>query len=429
MNLNLNTINSVHFIGIGGIGVSAIAHLMQLNGKRVSGSDMADSPVIERLRNKGIKISIGHNAYNITKETDLVIYSIAVKDTNPEIIEAKEKSITLLSYPQALSSLSKNLQTIAISGTHGKTTTTAMLANVLMAAQFNPTVIVGSFMKNYDSNLLVSKSDYFLVEACEYRRSFLNLYPKILAITNVDEDHLDYYHDIADIQSAFRELALRIPKDGLIVCNVDDEKVKPIISGLQCTVIDYMEFANVDINLQFPGEHNRQNAAICVAIAQFLGINKEITYKALESFSGTWRRFELKGTTNSGTLIYDDYAHHPKEIESTLSGMKEAHQDKRRVVFFQPHLYSRTKTLLKEFSKAFTDADEVNILPIYASRESLDTTINSEILVKMIGKKAFYIDSFEEAAKKIEILDNTDAAILMGAGNIYKLSELVVKAI
>ena len=429
MEIDLNKIKKVHFVGIGGIGISAIARLMQIKGVAVSGSDNSSSPVTEALISAGANIFYKHEAQNVTKDIDLVIYTIAVDNKNPEIKRAKKYKIPIFSYPQMLGIISKNMFTIAISGTHGKTTTTAMLSKILIDSKLDPTVIVGSILKDVNSNLIVGKSNYFVVEACEYRRSFLNLFPKILVITNIDLDHLDYYKDMKDIQSAFRKLALRIPKNGAIICNKNDIRLKPIIKNLRCKMIDYIPYTNIKISLKAPGNHNIQNSAASMAVADFLKVNKKNTTKSLEKFNGTWRRFDFKGKTKPGARIYDDYAHHPKEITSALSGMKEKYPKLKRVAFFQPHLYSRTKLLLNEFTNSFGDVDEVYILPIYAAREKFDRSINSKMLVEKIREKqknVFYVKSFSDAVKLINNFNKNCVVMNIGAGDIYKLSELVV---
>jgi len=429
MEIDLNKIKKVHFVGIGGIGISAIARLMQIKGVAVSGSDNSSSPVTEALISAGANIFYKHEAQNVTKDIDLVVYTIAVDNKNPEIKQAKKYKISIFSYPQMLGIISKNMFTIAISGTHGKTTTTAMLSKILIDSKLDPTVIVGSILKDVNSNLIVGKSNYFVVEACEYRRSFLNLFPKILVITNVDLDHLDYYKDMRDIQSAFRKLALRIPKNGAIICNKNDIRLKPVIKNLRCKIIDYIPYTNIKISLKAPGNHNIQNSAASMAVADFLKVNKKNTTKSLEKFNGTWRRFDFKGKTKPGARIYDDYAHHPKEITSALSGMKEKYPKLKRVAFFQPHLYSRTKLLLNEFTNSFGDVDEVYILPIYAAREKFDRSINSKMLVEKIREKqknVFYVKSFSDAVKLINNFNKNCVVMNIGAGDIYKLSELVV---
>lgn len=428
MEIDLQKTKRVHFIGIGGIGVSAIARLMVVMGKTVSGSDSSRSPITDELEKMGITVHIGQRAENITNDMDLVIHTIAIKEDNPEMVAVKALGIPTMTYPETLSVLSKDMYTIAISGTHGKTTTTAMIAKIFMDLKLDPTVIVGSILKDYNSNLIVGKSKYFIVEACEYQRSFLNLHPNILVITNIDLDHLDYYKDLADIQSAFRELALRIPKDGAVICNPKDERVMPVIQDLECTIIDYTTFTH-NLRLKTPGEHNRQNAGASLAVCAFIQIDTSLAQDSLLNFSGTWRRFDLKGKTSNGTAIYDDYAHHPKEILSALSGMKEMYPNSHRVAFFQPHLYSRTKEHLDDFGGAFKDVDEVYILPIFAAREKADDSINSEMLVEKIsqtGKSSVYVKNFDEALAQIQKLGENDVVINIGAGDIYKLSELAI---
>lgn len=430
MEINLNTIKKVHFVGIGGIGISAIARLLHIQGKSISGSDMSESLVTEKLRELGIEINIGHNINNVGSDVDLVVQTIAIPDSNPEIIEAKLKNIPIQTYPEMLSVISKDMTTVAVSGTHGKTTTTAMLSKILLDAKLDPTVIVGSLLKdstnNSGSNLIVGKSKYFIVEACEYRRSFLNLHPKILIITNIEEDHLDYYEDLSDIQSAFRELALRVPENGAIICNVSDQNLQSVISNLKCRVIDYTKFINNNLKLKVPGKHNIQNASACLGVSDSLGVSRIDAVKSLESFSGTWRRFDFKRKTTNGALVYDDYAHHPQEIAATLEGLKEMYPNQKKVVFFQPHQYSRTKLLLNDFGKSFNLADEIYILPIYAAREQIDQTINSEMLVQKINgsnKKAFYVGTFDEVKKIIESFDSNTVVMTMGAGDVYKINE------
>jgi len=423
MEIDLEKIRHVHFIGIGGIGVSAIARLMHIAGKTVSGSDLSASPVTDRLSALGISVIIGHDPKNIPANTDLVVYTIAIPETNPELREAVARNIPVMTYPQMLSIISKNKKTIAVSGTHGKTTTTAMISKILIDANLHPTVIIGSLMKDSDSNLITGDGEYLLVEACEYRRSFLNLYPTILIITNIDADHLDYYKDIADIQSAFRELAERIPENGTLICNTNDPRLKPVIKNLKCKVIDYTKYIK-NLILKAPGRHNKENAAAALAVADFIKIQH--AEKSLENFSGTWRRFDLKGATKNGTLVYDDYAHHPQEIKATLSGMKEMYPDKKRIAFFQPHLFSRTKSLFDEFADAFEDVDTVYLLPIYAARENFDESISSEMLARKI-KNASFVENFKDAVTQLQLFGDDTVVVNMGAGNIYTLSELALE--
>src|SRR3990167_10434405 len=300
-NVDLNKIKRAHFVGIGGIGVSAIARMMLAEVKIVGGSDTSDSAIIDELRKLGAKIFIGHKAENVANDVDLLVYTPALTADNPELKKAVELGIPTLSYPEMLGLISKDKHTIAVSGAHGKTTTTAMIAKILIDAELDPTVIVGSLLKESKSNLIMGKSDYFIVEACEYERSFLNIKPKLLVITNIEADHLDYYKDINDIKDAFNQLALQSEN----------------------TIRDYTKYLEKVPKLSVPGLHNRMNAAAAYAVADFLGIDESVIKKALINFSGTWRRLEKRGETGEGTVIYDDYAHHPTEIKASLEALRE----------------------------------------------------------------------------------------------------------
>lgn len=424
-----NNFTHIHFIGIGGIGISAIARMFLLQGKKVSGSDAADSKVVKELREGGAKIYLGHAAKNIPKNTDLVIYTIAITENNPELVEAKKRKIKLLTYPQTLHEISKDAYTIAISGTHGKTTTTAMIAKMMIDAGLDPTVIVGSFLKDYQSNFIAGKSNYFIVEACEYRKSFLNIQPTIALVTNIDNDHLDFYKDITDIQNAFGEFISQVPKEGYVIAHTKNKTVIPVLPKTKARIIDSKKFMDDKLSLKVPGKHHRENASLVLGLASILGIDLKNAKKSLADFVGTWRRFEYKGKTKSGAVIYDDYGHHPTEVKATLSGAREFFGKKKIIVVFQPHLYSRTKALLSEFATAFTDADEVLVAPIYAAREQLDPSITSDILVqKMKHKKAISLHSFEEIEEYLsKKLKKNTVVITMGAGDIYKVGEALLK--
>jgi UDP-N-acetylmuramate--alanine ligase len=425
--MDLKKQNYVHFIGIGGIGVSAIARMMLLQGKKVSGSDTKDSGITDELAFSGANIFTGHSKDNIADGVDLVVYTVAVSKDNPELVAAKERGIACLSYPEVLGAISKDKKTIAISGTHGKTTTTAMIAKIFIDAGNDPTVVVGSKLLEEKSNFVAGKGEHFIVEACEYRRSFLNIHPTIGVITNIDNDHLDYYKDLEDIQSAFKSFAELIPKEGVLVCDRSDERLKNITAGLSCAVVDYMDFYDSGIEMFVSGDHNRKNAAAAIAVANTAGIDISDAQKSLKEFKGTWRRFEYKGETESGAIIYDDYGHHPTEVMATLAGAREKFPDREIVVVFQPHLYSRTKLLLDDFAGAFNDADQVLLLPIYAAREPFDESIKSEMLGEKIGAKAL---SFAEFAGVEDYVKNSlkagDIMITMGAGDVYKVGEHLV---
>lgn len=432
MSFDLSSIRKVHFIGIGGIGISAVARLFLAQGKKISGSDRtANSPVIKELKKLGAKIYRGHQAKQVSAEVGLVVYTTAIGPDNPEWIESKRRGVPMFSYPEMLGQLTADKYTIAVAGTHGKTTTTAMLADVLTAGKLDPTVIVGSLLKPKNkkvspTNLIIGRSKYFIAEACEYKRAFLNLTPKILVITNIDNDHLDYYRDLADIQSAFAELTSSIISTGTLICDTHDPRLAPIIKVARCRVLDYREFDQQasNLKLQVIGAHNHLNAAVALAVAKVLKINSSVSARALNKFRGTWRRLEYLGRTRRGARIYDDYGHHPTEIRATLAAIRcDLKLQGRLIVVFQPHLYSRTKLLFKEFVESFVDADEILILPIYAAREPVDKTISSRILAAAIPR-AVYVPNMSVAAKRLsQSAGLKDLILTLGAGPVFVLGE------
>lgn len=428
----LKNIRSVHFIGIGGIGVSAVARLMLARGVSVVGSDRSASVITEKLEDEGAKVFIGHDATHVSDGCNLVVYSPAVTKDNPELVVAREKGIRILSYPEVLGMISRGMRTIAVSGTHGKTTTTAMIAEVLVGARKDPTVVVGSLLKS-GTNFVAGKSDLFVVEACEYQRSFLNLSPEILVITNIDNDHLDYYGSMEGIQEAFREMVAKVPANGVVVCNPSDPIVAPVLTNALARIVDYTK-ENLTVSLSVPGDHNIRNAKAALAVAQLLGVHSDEATSLLAQFKGTWRRMEQKGNTDAGALVYDDYAHHPTEIQATLQGFRAKFPEGKIRVVFQPHLYSRTKLLLNDFAKSFGDANEVIVAPIYAAREANDPTISAEILAQRIideqetpGFRAWAMLDFETIEKYLrETQTPNDVIITMGAGDIFKVGERLI---
>jgi UDP-N-acetylmuramate--alanine ligase len=435
LNLDLQTIKHVHFIGIGGIGISAVARMMLHEGKIVTGQDMQEGEIVKELKKLGIDIKIGQSYGNIPEDAELIVYTIAIDNYDPELakkIKHQEK-IPVRSYPEMLNVISNEKYTIAVCGTHGKTTTTAMISQILRDSKKDPTVIVGSLLVGERSNFIPGKSKYLVVEACEYRRSFLNINPKILVITNIDADHLDYYKDIEDIKSAFKEFVAKVPEDGFIVCNDNDNYIADVIKDAKCKVINYHDYFNKDLKLKVPGIHNKKDAAAAVAVSKLIGIDKEDAEKFVSNFPGTWRRFEHKGTFKSGAEIYDDYAHHPTEIATTLEGFRELYPKAdgwNLTVIFQPHLFSRTKLLLNDFAKSFGNADKVLILPIYYAREEDDGTISSEILSERINTHQDYrtseaFGSFEELENKLKdyTFGPKDIIVTMGAGEAFKVGE------
>ncbi|MEK7514343.1 MAG: UDP-N-acetylmuramate--L-alanine ligase [Patescibacteria group bacterium] len=427
MNPNLKKIKFVHFVGIGGIGVSAIARMFLLEGKIVAGSDTASSRTTEELKKLDARIYIGHDASQVSSDAELLIYTIAVPENNPERQEALRRGIPQLSYPQLLGLLSKDKYTIAVSGTHGKTTTTGMIAKILLDAGFDPTVIIGSFLSGYESNFIAGKSKYLVVEACEYERSFLNINPQVIVITNIDNDHLDYYKDLDDIKSAFVEFVKKLPPDGVLITHASD----PALSSVLAVSKHTLDAGNADIpTLLVPGNHNRENARLALSVAEHLGISTSQALASLSRFEGTWRRSQFKGKTATGALVYDDYAHHPTEIRATISAFRERFPKKEITVVFQPHLYSRTKDLLQEFAEELSRADYIILSPIYASREKNTHAISSKDLLKEIekhNKKVSYYEDFDEIVKELAAsAKEKDLIITMGAGSIYAVAEKLI---
>ncbi len=404
--MGLTEAKNVYCIGIGGIGLSALARLLRRDGKAVSGSDAAASPVTEGLERDGIGVFLGHDAAHVPEGTDVVIYSTAVPDDNPELRRARELGIPALTYPQALGEVSGRYKTVAVAGTHGKTTTTAMLARIFQAAGLEPTVILGSLLKEERSNFIAGSGEWFIVEACEYRRAFLNLHPFILVITNVEAEHLDYYRDLEDIRSAFDELRALVPPEGRVIREEDyrNEDVPP---------------------LKVIGAHNRRNAQAALAAARAAGIAPDVARRALADFTGTWRRQEYRGKTKGGAGVYDDYAHHSTEIRATLAAFRGAFPGKRIIAIFQPHLYSRTKLLLDDFAESFADADDVFVAPIYAAREKPDPSVTSAMLAEKIPGGS-YAEDMSALGRELEEKGPDTLVITLGAGDIYKLAERLV---
>jgi UDP-N-acetylmuramate--alanine ligase len=431
MNGGIEKAKKIHFVGIGGIGISALARMMLEQGKIVTGSDMSDSNVVQELKTLGAKIHKGHGEEHVEKDHDLLVYTIAVQDDNPELKKAKDLGIPTMTYPEMLGEVSRSKYVLAISGTHGKTTTTAMLGKILLDAGLDPTIVIGTILRDEKSNFVMGQSRYFLTEACEYKRSFLNLHPDIVVITNIEEDHLDYYKDLGDIQDAFIEFTRKLGSGGHLVCDPKDPNLAEVIEKAKCQIWDYTE-TNMDaISLEVFGDHNRRNAQAALTVSSIIGVDRAKAGVSLSGFRGTWRRFEYKGTTRSGAKIYDDYAHHPTEIKATLAATRESvGQEKKILAVFQPHLYSRTKQFFNDFSESFGEADEVLILPIYAAREKDDKETSSEALVQAIQKKhskAGFFSTMTEVAEYIKRNAPGDSTVvIMGAGDVFKVADEVI---
>lgn len=410
----------IHCIGIGGIGISALARYYKAQGHEVSGSESAPSLITDKLIQEGIQVHAGHDKNNIVDGIDLLVYTIAISESNPELIEAKERGILCKTYPEALGDITKEKITIAICGTHGKTTTTAMMYYAMKACGINPTLIVGSLLADKGTNFIAGDSDYLIVEACEYRRSFLNLHPTHVLITNIDEDHLDYYKDIHDIKHAFQSFAESIPVEGTLTTHSDVE------FQVLCRRIEADTEDVVAINLSVLGEHNRKNAQLVLALLKTLHYNEKQIREGLLQFPGTWRRMEYKGKTLHGVPVYDDYGHHPTEIQASIQALREKYprDTNQLVMFFQPHLYSRTKALFEDFVSVLKDVDEVFVLPIYRARLEDTTIINEDILVEAINKNkgnAKFLSSLSDIPACVESIDSSHKVIInMGAGNAYE---------
>src|SRR3990167_1570284 len=355
--VDLSKIKKVFFIGIGGIGISALAKMALSRGMEVSGvNDEESSKTLKPLVKEGVDIIFQKDFISLP-EADLYIYSDAWLYRGPEIIkDAKNTNKPVMSYFEALGQFVKDYKVIAIAGTHGKTTTTAMVAGILIDAGLDPTVVVGSFVKKFGSNFRKGSGKYLVLEADEYNRHFLNFNPFITVVTNIEADHLDYYKDLADVQNAFGQLIAQT--ENTVIYNSKDTSTHVLVHDNKIKVVDYIKYLDRVPKLSVPGEHNRKNAAAALAVADFLSINQKIAQKSLAEFAGTWRRLEKRGQTESGTIVYDDYAHHPTEIRASIEALRELYPErgerqKNITILFQPHLYSRTKMLFDDFAKSF----------------------------------------------------------------------------
>jgi len=415
----------IHMVGIGGIGMSALAQMLAHKGVTVSGTDRDESPTTALLREKGIDVRIGHG--DLPLDIELLVYSDAVPSENPERAAGRERSVAEKSYFQVLGEISRGMRTIAVAGTHGKTTTTGMLTKILVDAGVSPTAIIGSIVKDFGSNFVAGTSDVFVVEACEYRNHVLELSPEILVITNIELDHTDFFSSLSALQETFRKAVARVQEGGVIIANTQDPRVAPVIAGARARVIDYTQKAIGE--LQLVGEFNRENgrAALCAAEAVSPRLSLEGGVTSLASFKGSWRRFDYRGETARGALVFDDYAHHPTAVKKTIAAAREKYPGKQIVVAFHPHLYSRTRDLFDEFVDALATGDSVLLAPIYAARESDPGDISSERLAEAIRAKNPQARAYESlAAVRDALLAGTSERhliITMGAGDIYKIAE------
>ena len=446
----------IHFIGIGGISMSGLAEVLLDRGFTVSGSDSKESQLTKHLEKLGAHVIYGQRAENITKGMDAVVYTAAIKEDNPELHAAKEASIPCLTRAELLGQMMCNYNTpIAVSGTHGKTTTTSMISEILLKADMDPTISVGGILPSINGNIRVGASPVFVTEACEYTNSFLSFFPKISLILNIEEDHMDFFKDITDIRNSFHQFAKLLPKDGTLILNGEIDNLEEITDSLSCRVLTYGKDASFDYypeNIQYdefarpafdlchqgkrdrillgvPGEHNLYNAIAAAALADVLGISFDDIKKALAEFHGTERRFQIKGECDGVTII-DDYAHHPTEITATLSAAAK-YPHKKLWCVFQPHTYTRTKAFLHQFAEALSAADHVVLTDIYAAREKNYLGISSEILlyeIKKLGTTCDYFPSFEEIEKFLKKnYSPGDLLITMGAGDVVNIGEDLLK--
>ncbi len=447
----------VHFIGIGGISMSGLAEILIKDGYIISGSDIKKSTLTEKLENLGAKIYIGHCKENI-KKADLIVYTAAIDKSNPEIIEAIRLNKPLIERPVLLGEIMKGYtNSIAVAGTHGKTTTTSMISCILLHSKLDPTVLIGGELEAIGGNVRVGKSDYFITEACEYVESFLKFHPSIGLILNVETDHLDFFKNIDHIIRTFNKFAKLIPEDGYTIVCGDNKNALESIIGAKSTIITYgltnensnWQAKNIEfnihglpcfdiifngefianLNLSVPGIHNVYNALASIACAYSLNINMADILKGLTLYHGTGRRFEIKGKLNGYTII-DDYAHHPTEIKITLEAAHRIPHNKLWCIF-QPHTYTRTLALLDDFTEAFSFADQVIITDIYAAREKDNGKIHSKVLADRIRQKgisANYIQNFDDIKSYIlKHASKEDIIITMGAGNVFEIGESLLK--
>lgn len=455
--INFNRPIKIHFMGIGGISMSGLAEVLLERGFSITGSDMKSSPITEKLEHHGASIVYGQKAENITDDIDLVVYTAAIHPDNPEFQAVIRKGIPHMDRAELLGQIMSNYKnSIAVSGTHGKTTTTSMLSLIMLAGACDPTISVGGILKDIDGNIRVGRSQNFITEACEYTNSFLKFNPRIELILNVDADHLDFFKDLDDIRHSFRLFSEKLNKDGILIINGDIPDLSYFTQGLPCKIITYGLEADDDytaknisfneyacgsydlyvngekldhITLNVTGLHNVSNSLAAIAAARELGIPMEHIKAGLMKFKGTDRRFEYKGEVN-GITILDDYAHHPTEIEATLTAAKK-YPHRKIWCAFQPHTYTRTKALLHEFGKALSLADHVVLADIYAAREADTGEIHSKDLqaeIRRQGTEVDYFSTFEEIENFL--LKNChpgDLVITMGAGDIVNVGEDLLK--
>lgn len=454
----LEKYRKIHMIGIGGVSMSGIAEILNHWGFSVTGSDASQSEYTDDLISHGIPVKIGHDIENVSR-ADLVVYTAAINQEDPELVQARKLYIPTIERADFLGILTKVFNdTICISGTHGKTTTTSMISSCFLEGKLDPTIQVGAFLKQINGNYRLGNSEYFIIEACEYVESFLRFYPKTEVILNIDNDHLDYFKDMEHIILAFQKYVKLLPANGLLVINSDDPncvklskctEAKTLTFGINNQKANFVArnisfnkngFPTFDvyyndtfyktISLSVTGMHNVLNALACIGVCHMYGLNKEQIKNGLLKFTGAHRRFEYVGEFGNHVSVYDDYGHHPTEIKATANAMKNKSYNKSWVIF-QPHTYSRTKNLLADFAKALTLFDNIIVTDIYAAREINTYNISSKDLIdeiQKLGRKAYYIQNFDEIVNfvKSQALNN-DLVLTLGAGTITNIAGMLVE--
>lgn len=447
--------NKIHFIGIGGVSMSALALLLKDRGFSVQGSDNQQSKSTENLEKNGIKVYIGHNSENISEYVDLVVHTAAIKNDNQELVQAKQNNIDIIDRATLLGDVCKNYSVpIAVAGTHGKSTTTSLISKIFLENNLDPTISVGGFLKEINGNLRIGSDKYFIYEACEYYDSFLKFYPNIACILNVELDHVDYFNSLDDIIKSFNKFGKNLDENGYLIVNDNIDRLDEVLDGLSCQIFtvgskEARLYANniifddrgypsfdvyfdnkflVSLKTSQVGEHNIFNTLVAIAVSICADIDLNKAYESAQEFTGLDRRFQIKGEYK-GCAIVDDYAHHPTEIIFALKAQREATKGKTYVVF-QPHTYSRTKEFYKQFANSLALADVIILIDIYAAREINEYNISSKDILEILlenGKEAIYFDNNEMVVDYIkDCVKPQDSVITMGAGDVYKIGESVI---
>jgi UDP-N-acetylmuramate--alanine ligase len=447
----LNGKKHIHFIGIGGIGMSGLAQILLEKGYYISGSDKIQSGITKRLAGKGVQFYDSHAAKNLTN-CDLVVYSSAVDQDNPERKEAVRLNIPVMRRAEVLADLMRLQWGVAVAGTHGKTTTTAMITEIAIAAGLNPTALIGGKLLSQNTNAILGEGKYIITEADEYDRSFLSLHPLIEVITNIEKDHLDCYRDEEDIKETFQKFIDKLPFYGRLVCCIDDAGVRDVLKSAGTATITYGLEKSADyrardmtytghgssfvlvcsgtkpgsVSLALAGVHNIRNSLAAIAVADLMAVSREVTMRVLANFKGVERRFQLKAEVN-GVAFIDDYAHHPTEISSVLESARNI-AEKRVIAVFQPHLYSRTRDFYRDFGLALNKAHLAIVTDIYPAREKPIAGISSALIVDSAPEKIHYIaDEDEVISFLLDTIESGDMVITMGAGDIWHLNEKLIK--